>query len=123
MSGEEIFGLIIMLGCCFCCGAIFYGIGLWAERSKKPFGFWTFKEVRPESITNIPAYNRDNARMWKLYAVPYFLAGIFEFISIWETSASWLSIALLIFACTAGIWWVIRRYRAILGKYSVNQKD
>ena len=118
MPGEEIFCLIMMLGCCFGCGAMIYGIGLWAERSKKPFGFWTFKEVRPESITNIPAYNRDNSRMWKLYAMPYFLAGIFEFISIWMPSISWLPIALLIFSCTIGIWWLIRRYQRIFRKYS-----
>ena len=117
MSGEEIFGLIIMLGCCLGCGAMFYGIGLWAEISKMPFGFWTFKEVRPESVTNIPAYNRENARMWKLYAGPYFFSGIFEFISIWIPILNWVAIALLLASCTLGIWWLIHEYQRIFRKY------
>ena len=112
MTGEEIFGLIMMLGCCFGCGAMFYGIGLWAERSKKPFGFWTFKEVKPESISDIPAYNRENGRMWKRYALPFFLAGILACISIW------ISAVLLICSCTVGIWWLIRGYQKIFRKYS-----
>ena len=112
MTGEEIFGLIMMLGCCFGCGAMIYGIGLWAEKSKKPFGFWTFKEVKQESISDIPAYNRENARLWKLYAASYFLAGFSAFFSVW------IPILILIFSCTAGIWWLIRGYRRILRKYS-----
>ena len=112
MAGDEILGLIMMFVICFGCGVMIYGIGLWAEKSKTPFGFWTFKEVRAESIANIPAYNRENARMWKLYAVPYFLSGIFAFISIW------ISVLILIFSCTVGIWWLIREYQRIFRKYS-----
>ena len=113
MSGEEIFGLIVLLGCCVGCGAMFYGIGLWAERSKKPFGFWTFKEVMPDSIFDVAAYNLENGRMWKRYSLLYFLAGAFGVISIW------ICAVILIVSCTAGFWWLIRGYRRIYRKYSV----
>ena len=118
MSGEEMFGLIIMLGCCFGCAAMIYGIGFWAEKSKKPFGFWTFKEVKPDSISDIPAYNRENSRMWKRYSIPWFLAALCAIGGIWLPWLNILAISLVILACTLGIGWLIWYYKRILRKYS-----
>ena len=112
MAGEEIWGLILMFGICIGCGAMIYGIGIWAELSEKPFGFWTFREVKPESITDIPAYNQENARMWKRYSLPYFAAGVLAFLSIM------ISAVLLTLSCTVGIWWLVRAYQRIFRKYS-----
>ena len=118
MSGEEIFGLMIMLGCCFGCGAMIYGIGIWAEKSKKPFGFWTYKEVKPESISDIPAYNRENGKMWKIYSIPYFLAALCGIGGIWCPWLNALAVSLVILACTLGIGWLIWYYKRIFRKYS-----
>ncbi len=118
MTGEEIFYLIMILGVCFGCGCVFFSMGLWAEKSKKPFGFWTGKEVKPETIRDIPAYNRENGRMWKQYSVPYFLACIFAVAGIWLPHVKWVPIALIVGACTLGIVWLILRYKRILQKYS-----
>ena len=112
MAGEVIWGLILMFGICIGCGAMIYGIGIWAEQSEKPFGFWTFREVKPESIMDIPAYNRENARMWKRYSLPYFAAGVLAFASIA------ISAVLLTLSCTVGIWWLVRAYQRIFRKYS-----
>ena len=118
MSGEEIFGLMIMLGCCFGCGAMIYGIGIWAEKSKKPFGFWTYKEVKPESISDIPAYNRENGKMWKIYSIPYFLAALCGIGGIWCPWLNALAVSLVILACTLGIGWLIWYYKRVFRKYS-----
>ena len=119
MSGEDIFGLIIMVTVSFGCGVLFYAMGLLAVRSKKPFGFWTGKEVKPETISDIPAYNRENGKMWKLYSLPWFVTGVLYFGGIRFPALQWLSVALLIAAGTAGIGWLICRYNRIFKKYSV----
>ena len=119
MSGEEIFGLIVILGVCFGCGAMILGIGIWAERSKKPFGFWTFREVIPESISDIPSYNRENGKMWKAYSVPYFLAGFCGICGIWLPWCHQIAGVLVILACTLGILCLIWCYKRISRKYFV----
>ena len=119
MSGEEIFGLMIMLGCCFGCGGMIYGIGIWSEKSKMPFGFWTFHEVKPESISDIPAYNRENGKMWKIYSIPYFLAALCGIGGIWLPWLNWLAVSLIILASTLGIVWLIWYYKRIFRKYSL----
>ena len=119
MSGEELFGLILLFAVSSGCGVLFYTIGIWAEKSKKPFGFRTGKEVKPESITDIPGYNLENARMWKCYSAPYFLAAAFSAVSLWIPDGIRISVALLIGACTLGIGWLILRYNRIFREYSV----
>ena len=117
VSGDQIFGLIMILGTCFSCGAMVYGIGLWAEKSKKPFGFWTFKEVKGEFISDIPAYNRENGKMWKIYSIPYFLAGFCGIGGVWIPLLNVLTICMIISACTFGIGWLIWYYKRISRKY------
>ena len=117
MTGEQIFGLIMIAGISFGCGAMIFGIGLWAERSKKPFGFWTFKEVKPEAISDIPAYNRENGKLWKLYSIPFFLAAALYVAGIRFPILQITSIILLVAACTAGIGWLIWQYKRIERKF------
>ena len=119
MNGEEIFAFIMMFGCCFGCGAMIFGIGLWAERSKKPFGFWTFREVKPESISDISAYNRKNGKMWKIYSIPYFLAALCGIFGIWHPWLNVLAVSMIILVCTLGTVWLIWYYKHILRKYSL----
>ena len=121
MTGDDIIGLIVILLVSLGCGALFFGMGHCAERSKKPFGFWTFKEVRPESITDIPAYNRENGKMWKLYSLPWFLTGVLYSGGIRFYALEWLSVALLVLVNTAGIGWLVCRYNRIFRKYSIKQ--
>ena len=45
------------------CALLFVGIGLYSFRLKKPMWFWSGTTVDPESISDIPAYNRANGKM------------------------------------------------------------
>ena len=76
MDEDMIAGIIIMAATCFGCGALFFGIGIVARHSKKPFAFWAGTTVNPERVSDIAGYNRASARMWKWYSFPYFSAGI-----------------------------------------------
>ena len=119
MSGEDIFGMIMIIGLSLLCGGIFLGIGIRASCLSTPIGFWTGKEVKSDQITDIPSYNRENARMWKQYSMFYFVACGVQILTLWIPALDWLPCCVLTLACTAGIWWLIRRYREILWKYSV----
>ena len=117
MTGEQIFGLIIMIWFVGGCGLIFAGIGFRASRAKKPVGFWTGKEVKVESVTDIPAYNAENARMWYWYSAPYFLSVLLSILGIQAEWANKAAIGLITLACTVGLWWLIRTYRKIEKRY------
>ena len=72
MDVGTIFGVIVMALCGFGCGALFFGIGVWAGKAKKPVHFWAGSRIDPRTITNVAAYNRENARMWKKFSVSDF---------------------------------------------------
>ena len=75
MDKSDIAGLVILIVCCWGSGAVFYGIGRWAAGRKTPMHFWAGSEVDPKTVSDIPAYNRENGRMWKQYSLSFFLAG------------------------------------------------
>ena len=56
------------------CAALFVGLGIYACRLKKPMGFWTGVAVKAEDITDIPAYNKANGRMWMFYSLWYWVS-------------------------------------------------
>ena len=74
MDGEIIVGAIIMCVVCCGCGALFFGLGVWANRLEKPMHFWSGSSIDPKTVIDIPEYNRKNAVMWKWYSLPYWLA-------------------------------------------------
>lgn len=108
MAGKIIF-CIISLGC----GIMCYAIGAYAQKLTKPMGFWSGKEVKSTEITDITAYNKENAAMWKVYSLWYFAAGIAE---IWN---EYVALILLVLGGTAGIFLLIRTYKKIYNKYKV----
>lgn len=117
MDGEKLFSLILILlgggGSALLC----LGLARAAARSEKPFGFWSWKEVKPESVTDIPAYNQENARLWRRYSIPYFTATAAGILGIWFDIGAYLCLALLFLACTLGLWWLISSYRKIEKRY------
>ena len=112
MDGEAIFGMIIMSMCSFGCAGTFFGIGAFAVKRKDPVHFWTGSSVDPKTISDIPAYNRANAKLWKRYSVPYWLSGMFALFGLPVVSG-----ILLFLACTIGIWWLVSSYNRILKRY------
>lgn len=119
MDKSDFAGFLILLVCAWGCGAVFYGIGLWAARRKTPMFFWAGSEVDPQTVSDIPAYNRENGRMWKQYSFPFWLAGALGIGGLWY---SWCNIAvlvLLVLACTVGMWWLIHTYGRIRKRYLI----
>ena len=119
MDGERIFGIILMCGIGFGCGSLFYGIGHWAETRKDPMHFYAGVAVDPKTISDIPVYNRANAKMWKQYSIPYWLILVSTILTIWDDRFSIISTILIIIACTSGIGWLLHRYHKILNQYKI----
>ena len=108
-------GKIIMWVVCFGCGILFYSIGVYAQRSKKPMWFWSGTEVKPWVITDVKSYNKENALMWKLYSLWYFAAGVAE---IWN---SVVATVLLVASFVVGFPVLIATYDRIYKKYRSGQ--
>ncbi|MDD7340469.1 MAG: hypothetical protein PUH63_00555 [Firmicutes bacterium] len=113
----EFVGTIILTAFCFAGGAVFFGIGVYAGRKKGPMNFWAGEQIAPESVTDIPAYNRQNALMWKWYSLSYFLTGLCALLSIWSRGWNYICLGTLVLGCCGGMIAVICRYRNIRRKY------
>ena len=97
------------------CAALFYFIGVHAQKREKPMAFWSGSEVPESDITDTKQYNKENAIMWKLYSLWYVLAGV---------AVIWSEIAfgtLLMLACTVGFVQLILTYRHIYKKYKTQK--
>ena len=113
MDGEIIVGAIIMCVVCCGCGALFFGLGVWANRLEKPMHFWSGSTIDPKTVIDIPEYNRKNAVMWKWYSLPYWLAGIFGLLSWKHEWWMYVSVALLLIACVPGFVVLVGCYKRI----------
>ena len=113
MDGEKILGIIVMVFCSLMCGGIFSGLGVWAKKSKKPVHFYSGTTVDPKTVSDIPAYNLENSRMWMLYSVPFWVSGIVPFFN--------LAVAAIMMtaACFPGALWLVLRYNRIARKYII----
>ena len=114
MDGEKILGIIVMVFCCFLCGGTFLGIGIWAKKSKKPMHFYSGTTVDSKTVSDIPAYNLENSKMWKVYSIPFWVSCIVSFFHI-GAAAIIMSVA-----CFPGFLWLIFRYKQICKKYLVS---
>ena len=104
---ESIIGYIFILGI----AALYYGIGIHAQRQDTPMGFWAGTKVDPSEIIDVTAYNRENCIMWKCYSLWYWAAGLVMFI---DTLAAFY---IILAGGTIGIVLLILRYRRIEMKY------
>ena len=119
MEGEQILSVIIMCGCGFGMGALFYWMGHWAQNRKDPMHFCSGSTVDPKTISDIPAYNHANARMWKIYSIPYWLTAVFGLLTIVDSRFSAVSSILIFLACTVGIGWLVWKYNRICRQYMI----
>ena len=119
MEAGKILGAIVMAICGFGCGALFFGIGVWATKRKDPMHFYSGTTVDPKTISNVPAYNRANGKMWKQFSVPFWMCGVLAIGSLW---ADWCAVGytILIFVGSiAGGVGLVLRYNKIRKKYAV----
>ena len=117
MDKNGIVGMIIMVSCCWSCGAIFLGLGIYAGKSHKPVAFWSGTEVKSEWVTDILDYNHACAVMWKWYALPWFLAGVLDILGIWWDVFILAAPIVMIFCAFPGIWFLILHYQKIEKNY------
>lgn len=104
-------GRIIWWVTMFGCALLFWLIGVYAAGLKKPMWFWSGSSVDEASITDVKAYNRENAVMWKWYSLWYWAAGLAEF---WNMTAA---LIILLLGCSVGIALLISTYLKIEKKY------
>ena len=109
-------GKIIMWIVSFGCAILFFSIGVYAQKLKKPMWFWSGSAVDSSKISDIGPYNQENGVMWKLYSFWYFAAGLAE---IWNSIAS---VVILVSSCTIGLVLLVRSYNKIYKKYTVQLK-
>ena len=119
MDGEMVQGSIIMTVCAFLCAVIFFWIGLWAQCRKDPMHFYSGTTVDPKTVTDIPAYNMENAKMWKQFSIPFWISGFAGVASLFIPVLFGLSTVLLLVGCTVGIGWLLWKYCTIENKYII----
>ena len=119
MDGERIFLIILMCFLNLMIAGIMYAIGLWAQNRKDPMHFYSGTTVDPKTISDIPAYNLEIAKMWKEYASAYLLCGVFAFGSIWLEALMTVCIVILCISCTAGCGWLVWKYSKIHKRYKI----
>ena len=89
----------------------FTGIGIFAWKRKKPMWFWSGSEVREDEISDIPAYNRANGKMWLAFSSVFWVSlvmGIFR----QAIAGAFLAVGIL-----AGIPVLVAVYKKIYDKY------
>lgn len=90
---------------------LFDGLGAYAWRRQEPMWFWTGTHVNPDTVSDIRAYNRANAIMWWVYALPYWVAALLN--RRWpETAAQVVALA-----ATAGLVLLVLTYLFIRRRY------
>lgn len=111
------FGTAVMVASCWICGVFFLAFGLYARRREKPVWFWSGSTVEPDTIVDIPAYNRANGRMWIIYSLPFWVCGLVSF--RWTGAAA----VILTVACVGGIPALVVAYNKIFNKYKRNDYE
>ncbi len=74
-------GKVIMIACCWICAGLFFGLGVYSSHRKEPMWFWSGSKVPSKSISDVPAYNRAQSVMWKVYSLHYWVSGAAAFFS------------------------------------------
>ena len=93
------------------CSAVFTAIGIYAWHRKKPMWFWSGSGVDEREISDVPAYNRANGRMWITFSLPFWLSA---FIGFWSEIAA---VVLTVANCIIGIPVLVIVYLRIYAKY------
>ena len=106
MAGWIIY--VIMLGGCL---LILAGMGLWALIRKTPMHFWSGDVIKPEIISDIKKYNKENAIMWFCYCIPLVISMLIAPFSV-DVSA-----IIVVIGLVGGIPVLFRTYKKIFNKY------
>ena len=109
----DLIGQIIWYVCVVGTAALFWGIGVYAQKKKTPMSFWSGIEVKESEITNVIQYNNESGRMWKRYSMWYWLSAV---LTIWNIMAA---LVVMVLGGTVGIGLLVWNYKKIEMKYRV----
>lgn len=87
---EAMVGNIIWMVCVFGVGILLWGISVYAEKRKQPMWFFSGSYVSADTISDVKAYNRENAKMWRNYALMFFAPVWCGFLTICWLWRCWL---------------------------------
>ena len=107
MSGVNLVFAITVGGCALMTGLI----SLWAYKRKTPMHFWAGSTVKAEEITDVPAYNRANAKLWLIYTIAVAASG---FAGLFHIT---VGAVLLLVVCVPGSILLMIAYGRIYKKY------
>lgn len=110
-------GAIILTICGFFSGGIFLAIGIRAFLAKKPVNFWAGTKIPPESVPDIPGYNRANGKMWLIFSIPWLLAGVCGLLSDLHSVWLYLCLIFMIIASSVGMYWLLNKYQKIYSEF------
>ena len=99
---------------CFALGALFWCIGIWSSRQQKAVCFYAGIKIKPDSIRDIPLYNRACGRLWKGYSLLWLSCG---FAGVWLGTSMWMFI-LLVLAAVPGSLWLLLKFNRIQRQYA-----
>lgn len=103
-------GRIIFCICCILCFLPFYFITFLS--SDGPISFWTGDESLKDKVIHVKEYNCEMVKLYKVYAIGFLVSAFLVFIDIR------IALLILILQCTTHIYWVYKKYKKILEKYS-----
>lgn len=109
---EEILGQIIYCFCCLACALAFILIPLLNKETNEPIGFWSGDTSLKDKVNDVKEYNKEMSKLYMYYGLCYVVISLLVFISFT------VSVILLIFGMTIGIFIVYKIYKRILNKYS-----
>ena len=104
-------GRIISFISYFICAAAFWGIAKFGKDGKDPISFWSGDTSLKGKIKDVPAYNREMAKVYTVYGWAYFAAAVGG--AIYPIAG----VAIMVLDLIA-IVFVYRAYKKILSKYS-----
>jgi len=93
------------------CAIIFGLISLWAYRRQDPMHFWAGTTVDPDTIIDVPAYNRAHGKIWLVFTLLHVFAAI---ISLFDMMAGGVAV---VAASVLGIPYFFIAYNRIQKKY------
>jgi len=106
-------GRIIGCFCCILCALPFFYLA-WEGRQKNaaPLAFWSGDDTLKDKVKDIPAYNAEMSRLYRLYASAFVLSGVFCLIF------PPVGIGMILVDCSLGVYLLWNGCKRILSKYS-----
>lgn len=105
-------GAVVTFVCCLFCAFPFIIVAKYDRNSMEPIGFWTGDKSLKGKVKEVKLYNEEMAKVYSYCAWAFFITGIVSFVS------TKLAFACIFLDCTVGIYFVWKKYKSILAKYS-----